>query len=401
MSRIVLLSLAVLTMQMSPTFASDVVMGLDISKIAPLKKVEFLPTDQFNKATRIESEPAPYDDAYLPYELRIPKAWTENVHGGVGEIKRTDRALSDSVLAILGRYTSPAKNLVRSYVVVEAASLSYEVGLRDWFLNFILQNGFSLAAYEQKSEKEIEALYVQMIGDQAYSVRVRAIVNGPRIVMVRYYLPQDNIETERQQQAQVVSSFKLMKPSDDKIEKRLEYAFLDQSFFNYPQSWTLQARTIYSIERMHASIFKKIGEKEKESLFGQIKVTAVSRLLKTSLADEVKTFKAETAVKGYHLGKLIETISYKYDPSIKSGRTEAYEFVPQDKATMKNYEYVVSVLQNEDFYYFINLITPAREQDFYIWSRNMEAFRIVSETVRRSKLNAADMSDPYYDYLKE
>lgn len=383
--------------------SSQPVMGLDLNKIAPLKAVDFAPQEKFESQTRLEKEAAPYDDKYLPYQLRIPKEWTENRRGGVGDVRMDDKSLGEGVLAILGRYIGPAKNLVRSHVVVEAGSLSYEVSLRDWFLNFILKNGFSLAAYGQKTDKELEALYVQVIDDQTYSVRVRLIMNGPRLLMVRYYLPQENIADERVQQAQVISSFRLLSPSDDLIEKRFEYAFMDQSFFNYPSSWVLQAKTIYSIERMTAQIYKRVGDKGSEKLLGQIKVNMVSRLLKTGLSDEIKKFRLESMVKGYNFGNLIERVPYKYDPSMMLGQTEAYHLVPDLTATMKPYEFVLTVLQNQDFYYFISLITPSRDQDFYLWSQNMEAFKIVSETMRRSNLpgGRVDPNDPYYDYLKE
>lgn len=402
-SAFLIAGLGVLVLSGGALASTQPVMGLDLGKIAALKALEFIPQAQFELATTLQKEASPYDDKYLPYEVRIPKGWTENRRGGAGDIRMDDKTLSEGVLAILGRYIGPSKNLVRSYVVVEASSLSYEVSLRDWFLNFILKNGFSLAAYGQKTERELEALYVQVIDDQTYSVRVRVMMNGPRLLMVRYYLPQENIADERIQQAQVINSFKLLAPSNDLIEKRAEYAFMDQSLFNYPESWTLQAKTIYSIERMSAQIYKKVGDKEHEKLFGQIKINIVSRLLKTSLSDEVKKFRQESAIKGYNFGSLIEQVPYKYDPSMLSGRTEAYHLTPDLTGTMKPYEFVVSILQNQDFYYFISLITPSRDQDFYLWSRNMEAFRIVSETMRRSNLPGGkiDPNDPYYDYLKD
>ncbi len=395
--------MAVAMVAAGPTARAEV-MGLDLTKIAKLKPVEFLPQEQFDKKTRVETETAPYNDPYLPYELRVPKDWTENVQAGVGDLKNDDKALSDTVLDILGRYIGQPKNLVRSYVVVEAMNLKYEVGLRDWFLNFILKNGFSLAAFGEKSTKELEAIYIQVIDDQTYSVRVRVMTNGPRLVMVRYYLPQDNIADERQQQAQVIASFKLVKPSTERIEKQLEYGFLDQSFFNYPESWTLQAKPIYSIERMTAKVYKKMGEKEAETLDGQIKIDVISRLLNTTLADETKAWREASKIKGYTIGKMIESIPYTYDSSIKTGKTQAYELLPDNKATMKNYEFVVSIMQGNDFYYIVSLITPARGQDFYIWSRNLEAFKIVNETLRRSnlpKVDAANPNDPYFDYMKE
>lgn len=382
------------------------VMGLDLSKIDKPSAVPFAPEAAFEAATRLETEAAPYDDRALAYEIRVPKDWTDNVQGTVGEIQTDSKVLSDTVLSILGRYIAKPVNLRRSYVVVEGMMLGYEINIRDWFLNFVLKNGFSLTALDERSSKELEGLYVQVTDDQAYLVRARAIISGSRLIMVRYYLPQENIQTEKPQQAQVIHSFKLSAPSAEAIEKRAEHGFLDQSYFDYPASWTLQARKVYSIERMDALLYKKSGEDreaKQDILDGQIKIKLVSRLLKTSLADEIKAFREGSAIKGYQIGKMIEEVKYTYHPSMTAGKTQIYELVPEDKVSMKSYEMVVSILQNDDFYYFVTLITPARQNDFYIWARNMEAYKIVTGSFRRNNLpvGAADPNDPYYDYLKD
>jgi len=374
--------------------------GIGLKKVPPLSARTFLPQPAFEKATKVESEAAPYNDKYIPYEIRIPKIWSDNVQGGIGELKTDNKVLSDSILSILGKYIGKPKNLVTSNITVEAQILPYEINVRDWFVNFILKNGFALTGLTVKSERELEAMYVQVIDDQTYAVRTRVIINGPRLVMVRYYLPQDNFEDEKNMQAQVIASFKLLAPSTERIEKQLEYGFLDQSYFNYPASWAIRTKSIYSVERMSAQLYQEIVGSDPTILDGQIKINVISRLLKTSLADEVKDFRDKTNIPGYSIGPLIENIDYKYDDSIQTGKSQAYQLIPKDKAAMKNYEFIVTVMQGADFYYITSLITPSRDQDFMIWARNMETLRIVNESVRRSNVHI-DPNDPYFDYLKE
>jgi hypothetical protein len=401
------------------TFSSAVsAETLDLNKIPKLKEYDFSANGEFEKNTRIEKEENPYDDKYISYEFRVPKKWTENSERSaltkvkIPQGRRADSqalglgamGLSSNVLGILGKYVGPPTNLLRSHVVVEAQELGYEISARNWFVQFILKNGFTLAGYTEKSSDELEALYVEVINDQSYIVRTRVVINGPRLIMFRHYLPQENYDEEKLSQAQIVASLKLLNPVDEGIEKRQEYGFLDQSYFNYPVSWEFTAKPIYSIERMSATLMQKKGDKDSPLVLeGQIKIAVTSRLLKTTLAEETEKFRSSIAIKNYTLGDFIENIPVTYDKSITMGQTQAYKLVPANPVSMKSYEFMVSVMQGNDYYYIISLLTPSREQDFYNWSRNLEAFRIVVETTRRSnvKLPTIDTNDPYFDYLKE
>lgn len=402
--------LALALILMSVTSVAAAGLGIDLTTIPKLTAYHMVPDGDFKKSTRVETEKSPFGDDYLSYEIRLPKDWVSNSQDDK-TLSFGKKALDDDVPDILARYISAPKNLMRSNLVIEAQALSYEVSVQNWFVNFILKNGFSLTAMETKSDREIEALYVQVDKDTTYVVRIRVVVNGPRLILIRHYLPQENFEEEKGQQRQIVASFKLLNPTQERIEKQLEYGFLDQSYFNYPNSWTLNAKPIYSIERMSATIFRESEVLSKEEqrrgrrqgpapLDGQIKVNVVSKLLKTSLAQEVQTFRNAIDIKNYTLGKPIERITYKYDPSIKSGQAQVYSLVPSNPVTMGHYEIVISVMENNDFYYITSLVTPSRDQDFYIWARNIESVRIVNESLRRSNFRY-NPNDPYYEYLKE
>jgi hypothetical protein len=250
--------------------------------------------------------------------------------------------------------------------------------------------------------REIEALYVALENDVTYVVRTRVIINGSRLVVVRYYLPQENYEEEKVLQAQVMSSFRLLQPSKERIETQETYGFLDQSYFNYPKSWTLKEKSILSIERMSALLTQEMTDRKTQILEGHIKIKVISRLLKTTLAQEIENFRKDLKIPHYSVGKLIENVDYTYDPSIRIGKAQLYRLEPDDKVNMQAYEFLVTVMQGDDYYYITSLITPSREQDFYTWAKNMEAARIVNETMRRNNLIIQyDPNDPYFDYLKE
>jgi hypothetical protein len=376
--------------------------GVNVTDIPKLKAYDFVPQADFEKATKVIEQKNPYDDSYLSYEMRVPKDWSKNMQQAPIAASTGQRLLSASVLSIIGKYVSTPKNLQRSTITVEAQEMGYEISAKNWFINFIINNGFSLSSLTEKSPQEVEALYVALEKDVTYVVRTRVIINGSRLIVARYYLPQENYEEEKVAQAQIMASFKLTKDTKERIEKQETYGFLDQSFFNYPKSWKLKEKSILSIERMSALLVQEILNEAPAVLEGHIKINVISRLLNTTLAQEIETFRKELKIPRYSVGDLIENIDYKYDPSIKVGKAQIYTLVPDDQVNMQSYEFLVTVMQGDDYYYITSLITPAREQDFYVWARNMEAARIINESMRRSKMTLEiDPNDPYFDYLKE
>lgn len=378
-------------------------LGINASKVPKIKPNTLLPEKDFEAATKKITEIDPYGEPKISYSMRIPKNWTDNEQvGAIGQM-----ALNDRVLAIMARHVAAPRNLLRSYLQVEAQGLTYEISAQNWLVHFILRNGFSLTAMTETSEREVEALYVQVIKDQAYVVRARVLMNGQAIVMIRYYLPQENFEAERAQQEQVISSFMLLNPTNERVEKQATYGFLDQSYFSYPESWTLKERSILSVERMSALLYQgreEVDHRNKVNLVleGHVRLHLISRLLKTTLEDEVETFRKSLNIPDYTIGNLIEHITYDYDPTIKSGKAQIYSLVPKDKVRMQPYEFLVTIMQGDDYYYITSMITPSRQEDFYLWAQNMEAAKIINESVRRFNISLEyDPNDPYYDYMKD
>ena len=375
--------------------------GVNITDIPKLKEYEFPAQAEFEKGTKL-IQLTPYEDTYLSYEFRLPKGWSDNIQQAPISAGSPKNILSSSVLAIIARYDSKPKNLERSMLTIEAQEMGYEISAKNWFINFIINNGYSLSGLTEKSPREVEAMYVALEDDVTYVVRTRVLINGPRLIVVRYYLPQENYDEDKMLQAQIVNSFKLTNDTKERIEKQETYGFLDQSFFNYPKSWRLNEKSILSIERMSAILYQETMEGKTPILEGNIKINVISRLLKTTLAQEIDAYRKDLKIPKYSVGDLIETIEYKYDPSIKLGKAQVYKLVADDAVNMQSYEFVVTVMQGDDYYYITSLITPARDQDFYGWARNMEAIRIVNETMRRNKITMEiDPNDPYFDYLKE
>ena len=378
-------------------------LGIDLKKIPKPAEQKLLPEAEFIKQTKKVVDAEPYNEPNIGYSLRLPKSWTDNTQVAPIVSSVGKSMLSDTVLGIAGKYISAPRNLYRSYITVEAQTLTYEVSAQNWFVNFTLNNGFSLTALEERGSREVEALYVQVIKDQTYVVRSRVIMNASSLIVVRYYLPQENYEIERAQQEQVMDSFTLLQPTNERIEKQAQYGFLDQSYFNYPESWTLKEKNILSVERMNALLYQATRAKGTlVVLDGHIKILVISRLLGTTLPQEIAKFREELKIPKYKVGDMIENVKYDHDPSIKSSSAQIYRLVPDDPVNMKEYEFLVTVMTGDDYYYITSMITPSRQEDFYTWAQNMEAAKIINESMRRSNVSLEyDPNDPYFDYLKE
>ncbi len=374
--------------------------GINTSKIPKTKQYAPEPQEKFEARTKEFRNEKPFGDENLSYSLRLPEGWSDGSREG-DVPKEGDAELSRSVPDILGRYVSPAKNFARSVITVEAQYLGSEISAQNWFVNLILKSGVSLTGLREISPHEAEALYVQLQGDETSVVRARVLIDGPRVILIRYYLPQENYDEDKAEQAQLLAGFRLLAPSGGRIEKEEQYGFLDQSYFNYPGSWTLKEQSILSIERMGAGLVQETIVKNKTVMSGQIKISLVSRLLNTTLAQEVAAFRQGVKIKDYTIGPMIEEITYNFNPSIKTGKAQVYKLIPNDPVNMKPYEFVVTVMQGDDYYYITSLITTSREEDFFAWARNMEVMRIVNESMRRNNTAAdAEPNDPYFDYLK-
>ncbi len=361
----------------------------DVTDIKPLAEIEYMPEKEFEAATQL-IEATPYADEALAFKIRLPKDWKEEEPEPA--IKAHD-TLSKKILGELAHYVSPSRLELNSYFTLEALEQTYEVSARNWLINYLLHNGNTLSSLTEYSEREVEAMYVEIRKDITYAVRAKAFINGPRVIIARYYVPQDDFQNERTMQAQAMKSLSLPNHPPGGIEKWKSFGFLDQSYFDYPESWTLSAPQIRSIERMRAMLYTGKVEGQPD---GQINVYLTSRLLGVPLQEEIKRQRANlTKIQGYKLGNRIEVIDTKFNKDISFGKIETYELNP-DKVTMIKYELVFAVLQGEDYYYFVSLLTPSRTFDFYLWSRNMRAFRIVLETMRRYNTE----NDAYYQYLK-
>lgn len=352
---------------------------VNMKNIPPLSEIPPIPEKDFLAQTELHKGD-PNNDPLIQYEVRLPKGWVLEKSSGAGDAKEVD-FLSKNVLQRVARYVSPAQKHRRAILSVESLELTYEIGARNWFLNHIRETGYTLEGMSNADNNngDVTAVYAVVEGDITYVVRARTFINGPRVVLVRYYVPLDLFGELRPMQAQSLDSFKLVGKKAEQIEKRNTHGFLDQAYFDYPVSWILSAPKVVNVERMRAMVYTPgAGGK----LAGQINVYLTSRYIDTTLAQEVAAYRKNFTLPDYAIGAKIENARLKPHEDMERSQTEVYKLVPQ-KNFMLEYELWVTVMQSEGYYAILTMVTPSRDVEFYQWARNVKAYEIVVGTTRQ------------------
>ncbi len=348
-------------------------------KESVMKTPDFMPAADFEAKTQIFKS-APSGNKVLAYQIRLPKDWVLEEATAAANTKEVP-GLNKNVLERLARYVSPARKHRRSFVHIESQKLDYEIGVRNWFLNYIDSTGVTLETINSADDGKdyVEAAYVALEGDITYGVRVKAYINGSYVIMARYYVPLELFLDEKVMQAQGIDSFHLAAKKVNRIEERRTHGFLDQAYFDFPISWTLRAPKVVAVERMRAMIYTP-GVDNK--LTGQVNINLTSKFIDTTMAKEIADYRKRFNLTGYKIGNKIEAKTLPVHGDITTTSTEIYTLTP-DKNFMLGYELWVTIMESQDYYYIVSMITPARKDEFYRWARNVKAYEIVVGTTRQ------------------
>lgn len=347
----------------------------------PMPKVEFMPKAEFEERTNLILEESE-EDLSLSFSLRVDKDWVESGQGGVGDI-----VLGRNVLKELKKFFGPPSLTVRSKLVIEAVGLEYDMTIEQWFSQYLLSNGYSLQGLEVYDNDNAEALYVLLDQDISYAVRSVARVNGRHVLFAQYFVPVERWHDEKVMQAQTLDSFRLGTEVKEHVEEMETYKFLDISEFKYPVTWKLRALPVRSIDRMKVELLK-LAEVEgsdgkmRNRLDGQIDVEMVSIYASDTLEEEFERFREALAEKGMVLGDVIEQrddflLGEQYD----FVDTQVYK-VTSAAARLIDHELWVTIMSSGEYYYFVTLFTPARDQNFFLWARNAETYKLVTSLIK-------------------
>jgi hypothetical protein len=436
MKRILILLAAVLPLFLL-TGAPVNAQKLDLSKISDIPTFDTISNEEFYAKSDPYEDPVP-DDPHMAYRVRLPTGWTridekysnspdlagsyqsqsdrpdaaaiareKAVEASLAKIekqalqnskqskgRKRHRAvaeqddatfkegltnLTNKLLNTVATYYGPFRMDATSRFEVQALKLDYAITARNWFIQYVLTNGFILEGIHEYSKDRIEALYVVNDGDYSYYVRTMVEINGARMTLVSYFLPEKYWKEEQAMQQMVVRSFRFADPETNGVEVIRSYQFLNFADFDYPATWRLIEPESLSMEGMDARLIQTLDNK---TLSGEISIHIVSTEVETTLAQEVNGLREDIQKMGLNIGEMIEEPKkYKFRDYIYFHRVEVYHASNPD-SNLLQYEYWLAILAESRYYYIVSMLTPARQADFNAWARNTEAFETVIESFR-------------------
>lgn len=415
---ILLLSFVILSVCIVPRVVHA--QGFDPSAIEEIPTYkEYLDYNDYVDDAKMFSE-VPFGDKYLAYEVMLPRGWEKSEdkldNKASGDLDDgaapPETRLNRRLLGEVARYYKPGGLKASPRLQISALELEHEITARNWFLYHVFKNGYTLQGMKVVSERRVEGMYVYLDrGSLAYKVRMVAEINGPRVILAAHYQPERDIMSELRltifheggesvpkqrrieirnklmksyyvelaQQEYAMESFEFLNPEMAQVELSRQYRFLDLLQFEYPSSWRLVNPEIYDITEMSAYL---MSTQDEETLIGEIKIAVISTELDTDIPTEVSYIKEDVSKRGLELGTLIGVVEdYTVYDHVFYHRAEAYN-LNSSKEKILDHEFWVCVMVEDRYYYFVTMITPGRDVDFYNWARNTEAFEKVVETIR-------------------
>jgi len=345
----------------------------------PMPEIEMFPQAEFEKETSLYTVEISNDPA-LSYDIRVPKGWTKIEGADLGSL-----SVSDKVAGEIGKFFGPATLSARSYVQVNAVSLDHVMTAEQWFIQYLLEQGYNSQGLKAHDDNNAEALYVTIQDAQSYVVRVMARINGQRIVTATYYAPVERWHEEKAMATAVLQSFQFNNPVEGFAEEVKTYEFLDLSKVHYPASWNIRVLPIRSIDRLKAQLINSTllegGRKGVVRLDGRIDIEMVSIFASDTLEDEMENYNESLQKYGISMGEEIEMREdLIFDPAFEFADTRVYEAIDANNA-MGKYELWYTIMAAGEYYYFVSLFTPARDYNYATWVRNAQAYKMVTTNV--------------------
>lgn len=355
------------------------------SEIPPLNRKVEMAREDFIKATQQYSI-KPFQDQGITLTFRLPPTWTQ-----LGEVNKAE--LTTGLLTNITSFIAPATSDKRSALIVRAVKLPFMIGVKDWVLNYITGNNYTLQGLSQIDEGRVQVQYVGVEVGQTYGVRMVAQRVGSTLFFIEYRAPVESWSIERDQAIWSITLAKIETSIRKPAEEIARYSFANIVTFEYPQSWVLQDEPITSLKRMKVSLINLKGGLPPAStgiqlsellMDGRIDVDVIARASNVTLQDEITRMRKSLDESGFLLGDLIETIPMTdANKALKFARVDAYKF--NDRAQrLIGYELWVGVFEAENHFYVMRLLTLGRETDPLIWARNKAAFEHVIKTLEEN-----------------
>lgn len=349
--------------------------------------------DDFAKIAKPVNFIFPDRDPYLDFTMMVPNNWVARGDDQLKNLKTSNR-----LFGYLAWYDAPGEgDKARPYLTVRSVSLDYELSAKSWLIGHIFDNAYSLRALRERSLNDVEAVYVTHDKLVTYTTWARAYMMGPRVLLFEYHVPNPIWEKGRDAQYWTMSTLKVEKKDNARIEKLRAFAFLDVATFQYPESWELFRNIIKSPDFFRVALFNASLNATPST---QITVQA------TRLGGGIKPEFMAAQEQDYLTKQNVVLNDPLPAPNfIPPNATVANQKVQVFKLADKprtydeevnptiNKEYWLTVFEKDGVAYQISMFVPARDAIYKDWARGTRAYQIIIGTVAGNLLGQKDITD--------
>ncbi len=366
----------------TPAFASDT--GIFERFKKPMMEIPELSQDDFTTQSRPVKD-MPYDQKSLAYSMRIPKAWQAS------EARSSSNfMLSEKLFLELNAFYGPASAFGRSRIEIQALKMEKNLNAEQWYLKYILESGSTTEGFVTHDDNKVETLMVVMEQDFSYYLRTLVVKNENQIIMVKYYVPVNFMKEEAATQAAVIGSFEVTYPLPAKEAPSEIYRFLDVAELKYPLGWKIYSSPMRSVDYMDISMVnledtgapQNTSNNVSVSSNGKIDITLVATSEKNTLLDEIAEYKKKIELSGVLIGeKALGYGEFQYDEDMDFALTEVYSGVDSTN-NQTEYEFWFTAFVGGNYYYFVMLLTPSRNENFPIWADNIQNYKYIISSMK-------------------
>jgi len=329
-----------------------------------------------------------YEDLpHVGFEVSLPKTWIE-------------RATLGQDFGELTRFDGPAIGDVRPYFSFKRQQVTRENSARNELIAWLLRSGYTLRGFREIDDKNVEALYVMQDNQgDSYAVRCMARIEGPTMQMAEYAVPLKAYNAMRNEQVFAIKSFKFAGSSDTPIEKRIERVYRQSVRFYYPASWLFESEQAVAPNQVVLTLANpnNAGGKQgairfalysAESMVDTAGGNTVYPVDVPALLKDVRTRYVEQRM---DISAAIERRKPDLNLPVKFSAMEIYDVgtrisdydtVEKPKPTQELWLAVFQTGEETPRTFIIELLTPARAQDMYLWSINTRAFEIILKSIQ-------------------
>jgi hypothetical protein len=317
----------------------------------------------------------PLNDMDLAFSIRVPTDWEADT-----STDTISQELDQKILHNIARFKSPMIGIVRATLTIQALKLEHEISADNWLRNFIITNGYAPQGEINKEKDNIaSAAFVWTSDETASAAYMRVIINGGKILVVRFDVPVFLQEFIGYLQKKSVESFQVAYEKNAPVETQKAFTLVDSVKFFYPISWSVTGSDFKDMNRLNVQL-------QNTDSFGKIQgfvnFVAVRRTRSASLNSETANIR-HYINESFGLDVVSMKSSDKSDAYERFifNRYEVYEVLSKDKRKRPQELHLVT-LGDKEWYIFVFMITPMERDGLYTWARNLQTFKMMIRSIK-------------------